>query len=246
VTATKLFYDVPVRREYAAKHAAYTKAKIKAMMRAYALSRPQVRFELLIKPATGGGSASRDFIYVPHPSEPCVVDAATKLFDPDVMAGLTVQQALNDYYSISALIPKRNALEGKKAVIRGGAGQFLFIDSRPVTCKSGIGRLIVKALREKLEACKGWDTDAKNAVLVMDVRCGLRSYDVNVEPSKETILFTNEREIAMLLEEWFGKIYVPQEEKGKSKCQDGGGKGEIAGENADKGEQGDVNMSTGI
>jgi DNA mismatch repair ATPase MutL len=210
VTVTRLFHEIPSRREQVNKLAPFSRAKIRALVRTYALARPHVRFELLVKPGMGE-VAMQEFLYVPHPTTPFILDAARKILGPEVASGLTVERALSARYAIVVLLPAKNHQIGKMAVIRRGEGQFLFIDGRPVTCKSGIGRLLVKVLREKLAVCPGWEKDAKDAVVIMDVRCAFRLYDVNIEPSKETVLFFDERDVAILLTEWFGRIFAAAE-----------------------------------
>lgn len=71
-------------------------------------------------------------------------------------------------------------------------GQFLSIDGRPLSTSRGVGRDIVKLFKSHIRAAASKDQALKSVsdpFLCLQLKCPLGSYDVNIEPGKDDVLF---------------------------------------------------------
>lgn len=89
------------------------------------------------------------------------------------------------------------------------AGQYVSIDSRPVSCTRGTLKQMISLYRSYLRS--GFlveDTNVvKDSFLCMNLVCPLASYDVNVEPAKDDILFTNADSVLAMFECFLKGVY---------------------------------------
>lgn len=226
ITITNFMARLPVRKQTALKEATKTLGKIKDLVQCYALARPHIRFSLKI---TKGGKGSWSF--APRPSDgireaigqvigreaAAQCDEKTIVFSeeqyPDAEEG---QRPLgtghengkrpnlksNDFV-VELFLPKPNAEPSKM-----GHGQYLSVDSRPVAHDKGTLRRIVVIFKGYISnsALKSPDK-IKNPFLWMNIKCPTASYDANVEPAKDDILFGNEYLILESLEKFFKSYY---------------------------------------
>lgn len=80
-------------------------------------------------------------------------------------------------------------------------GQFLSIDGRPLSTSRGVGRDIVKSFKSHIRAAASRDEASKSVsdpFLCLQLKCPLGSYDVNIEPGKDDVLF-EDRELVFSL-----------------------------------------------
>lgn len=80
-------------------------------------------------------------------------------------------------------------------------GQFLSIDGRPLSTSRGVGRDIVKLFKSHIRAAASKDQALKSVsdpFLCLQLKCPLGSYDVNIEPGKDDVLF-EDRELVFSL-----------------------------------------------
>ena len=88
-------------------------------------------------------------------------------------------------------------------------GHYLSIDSRPVSCTRGTLQQVVSSYKSHLRSA----TTSKDNVkiwapfLCLNITCPPRSYDANVEPAKDDVLFTNSESFLGIAESFFDKIY---------------------------------------
>ena len=88
-------------------------------------------------------------------------------------------------------------------------GQYLSVDSRPVSCAKGTLKQVVKLYKFYLKSLntKTATTNLIDPFLCLNIACPPGTYDVNVEPAKDDVLFTNPELILQLVGEHFRKFY---------------------------------------
>lgn len=95
-------------------------------------------------------------------------------------------------------------------------GQFLSVDGRPLSNSTGIGQEIARVFKSHIRAALSRSETGKSIVdpfLCLQLRCPPGSYDVNIEPSKDDVLF-EERDFVLsliqdLFEDHYGQIQGP-------------------------------------
>ncbi|KAI1768364.1 hypothetical protein GGR53DRAFT_440687 [Hypoxylon sp. FL1150] len=190
VSVTDLFGRLPVREQKAGKDSTKTIDMIRELLRSYAMARPHVRlsFKILQLPKQG-------WSYSPKQGA-SVREAAIQLFGTE-LANLCVEKTfeiggpvsddapaeypdtpLNDCYVFEAFIPKPGAEPSEIPKHR-----YLSIDSRPITAKKGIVKKLFGIYDEHMKDC----------FIRLNVKCPPGSYDINIEPYKDQILFPDEQ-----------------------------------------------------
>lgn len=88
-------------------------------------------------------------------------------------------------------------------------GQYLSVDSRPVSSAKGTLKQVVKLYKLYLKSLniKTAATTLVEPFLCLNIACPSGTYDVNVEPAKDDILFANPQFILQLVEEHFKNFY---------------------------------------
>jgi DNA mismatch repair ATPase MutL len=199
VKVADFFKSLPIRKQTALKHSTKWLAKSKRLMQAYALARPSVRFSLkVLKAKTNRG----DFIYAPKPSA-SVEDAAFKVIGKDCagQCGWTTMET--DGFIVYAFLPKPAANPAKLA----SEGAFLSIDARPVSTTRGTPKKIVTAFKEKLRRANPACASVKDPFFCMNIICPYDSYDPNIEPAKDDVLFGNEQLVVSVVEKLLNTYY---------------------------------------
>lgn len=92
----------------------------------------------------------------------------------------------------------------------GGAGQYLSLDGRPVTAERGTMRELIKLYKLYLQNAVSKQSDGSvpsKPFLCLHVRCPPGSYDVNIEPAKDEVLFNDKKEFLNMAEQLFKNVY---------------------------------------
>ncbi|KAF7856866.1 hypothetical protein EAF04_009627 [Stromatinia cepivora] len=214
---------LPVRKQTALKEAPKTIGKIQELVQRYALARLSIKLTLKIVKGTKGA-----WSYAPRPhggtkaSVSLVIgrDAAlqcseTLLIFPDspdhpegsnVPAGVGIaNEVVTSRFCLEAFLPRNDADQNKL-----GKGQYLSVDSRPVASEKGTMKKIItifkKYLRSGLTA-KSSSEKVKNPFIRLNIVCPEASYDPNVEPAKDDIIFENEKLVLEAAEKMFKNFY---------------------------------------
>jgi DNA mismatch repair ATPase MutL len=114
-----------------------------------------------------------------------------------------------DSFDFQALVPK---IDGQIDKI-SGKEQYLTVDSRPVSHSRGIFRQVYTIFKDTLHkdlACSG---DFKEPFLFLSIKCPPSSYDVNIEPSKNDVLFSDPHSLINATRQFFIGIYRTEAEK---------------------------------
>ncbi|KAE8149706.1 hypothetical protein BDV25DRAFT_172706 [Aspergillus avenaceus] len=226
VRITDLFKHIPVRKQTALKNATKALAAIRKLLQSYAAAQPSKRLSLKVVKAK---NENLNWIYAPAKSA-TIKDAAIKIVGTDVASSCILIHWPSSE-DVDSLQPRVDNTPGFKfevllldpaadyAKIKG-VGQFLAIDDRPISCSRGIGRDISKLyksyLRSTLSRANASQT-IPDPFLCLHVRCIGTTYDVNIEPAKDDILFEDAQKLVSLVEALFRDTYG--EKKGSRERQ---------------------------
>ncbi|KAE8447461.1 hypothetical protein EG329_010734 [Mollisiaceae sp. DMI_Dod_QoI] len=233
ITVTNFLSKLPVRKQNALKEASKMLSKLKDLLQAYCLARPRVKFSLKVLKSSKGS-----WSYAPRPNDgikeavSLVIgrDTASQCMEKSLMfseRGLQADAAIEDgndttdinisefsfengvnLFIINMFLPKPDA-----DVSKIGHGQYISIDSRPVSHEKGTMRKIVTLFRSYLkDSLTDTSEKLKNPFLWMDIKCPVASYDANVEPAKDDVLFCNEALVLKSIEKAFKDIYSKRED----------------------------------
>ena len=83
------------------------------------------------------------------------------------------------------------------------------MDSRPVSCTRGPLKQIISSYKSHLRSAAANEDSARivDPFLCLNITCPPGSYDANVEPAKDDVLFINSELLLDIVEQWFNKIY---------------------------------------
>lgn len=222
---------IPVRRQAALKRATKCLAKIKSLIQGYALAQPSKRFSFKVLKAK---NENNNWSFAPG-ADLALVDAAVKVVGRDVASCCTTKQStprvnsindgsLDQTYKVTAFLPRVDAgtlLRSDRTCDFHGLmiadftkvnkkGQFLSIDGRPLSTSRGVGHDMAKlfksytrAAASKIEAPKS----VSDPFLCLQLKCPLGSYDVNIEPGKDDVLFEERELVFSLIESLFADHY---------------------------------------
>lgn len=207
VKVSGLFSKLPVRRQTAIKEASKTIPKIKELLQSYALARLDIRylFKVLGRPklswsyTPGKVATVREAVlrvYGHDLASQCVevtVPEAEGIQNATMTAGSSSPSAIRQYtteYVIKAFLPRHEAnlkLISKRA--------FISVDSRPVSPFRGAGKKLISMFRthfNERSISTNPNRHLKDPFIRIDIQCSPGSYDPNVEPSKDNVLFVDE------------------------------------------------------
>jgi len=88
-------------------------------------------------------------------------------------------------------------------------GQYVSIDSRPVSCTRGTLKEMVSTFKSYLKSSSSIESHEKllNPLLCLNICCPPGSYDPNLEPAKDNVLFTDAGAILRMIERFFMHVY---------------------------------------
>ncbi|KAF2682760.1 hypothetical protein K458DRAFT_369843 [Lentithecium fluviatile CBS 122367] len=181
VKLTDFFKSLPARKQAALKHTTKWLAKMRRLMQAYSLARPTVRFSLRVLKAK---SNKGDFAYAPK-KDANIEDAVFKVIGKNcaLQCDWTAMEA--DGFEVHAFLPKPNAIGSKIAQ----KGAFVSIDARPVSASRGTPKQLVAAFKKRLRKANPALELVKDPFFYMNIICPSDSYDPNIEPAKDDVLF---------------------------------------------------------
>ncbi|KAL7810534.1 hypothetical protein V8C44DRAFT_117465 [Trichoderma aethiopicum] len=215
VQVTKLFENMPPRKQYSLKNSAKYLQSTKDLLKGYAFARPDVRLSFKVL-----GEATSCWSYAPTCAAG-VKEAALQMFGAalanscihvsrnsgcDQAASTQRSQRTSEEFILEALMPGTNfdiqAIKSK--------GLFLSVDSRPISSTRGLGKKITSILKAALNRVAGSGEAHVNIptpFMQLNIRCPPYSYDANVSPLKDDILFANENNIVACFEGICQRIY---------------------------------------
>lgn len=229
VRVEKFLHNLPVRRQAAEKISVKMLAKIKRMLQAYALARPHLRLSLKILkakdrkgdwtyPKSGAVSTSRleasfnaaSDMFSKKLTSQCqlissIWSSTGEQIDEAPSEQLGPSANRDEAYTFEAIMAKK----GCDGSVLSNVSQYLSIDSRPVSCTRGTLKQIISLYKSALRSTTISETNAKivDPFLWLNIACPAGSYDANVEPAKDDVLFVNSEELLGSVERWFHSVY---------------------------------------
>ncbi|KAI9369394.1 hypothetical protein BJX61DRAFT_519741 [Aspergillus egyptiacus] len=225
VRISDLFKHIPVRRQTAAKNSKKAISKIRKMIQAYAMARPTTRLTFKVVKAKSEGS---NWMYAPSKNA-TLVEAALKVAGTEIASNcvrkewpmrLESSDQQGDSSSdlrIVALLPKPCSDFTKF----NNAGQYISIDGRPISAARGIAQDITKIYRSYLRSVTSRHDPLPTITdpfICLHMSCPEGSYDVNVEPSKDDVLFEDSQTIIYLVEDLLRDSYGEMSGTDASEC----------------------------
>ena len=90
------------------------------------------------------------------------------------------------------------------------AGQYVAVDSRPVSGARGTLKHVIDMFKSYVRSgslTPNTTEPLNNPILCMNIICPTGSYDVNVEPAKDDVLFTDPEKVLQIVEKFFKVVY---------------------------------------
>lgn len=215
VSVTGLFGRLPVRKELALKETQKYLVRIKRLLHSYTLARPQIRlfFKVL------GGSSRHLWSYSPRP-QATIKEAVFQTFGTEVMSQCLIRTICSDTgteeqdaqgkskLTIEIVLPRADADECKIS-----KGSFFAVDSRPMSTRRGTIQKLLATFKMHLSRSLGLDERRKTVrdpFICVNIRCSPGTYDPNIEPSKNEVLFADEAHLTDLFERLCSEVYKDQ------------------------------------
>lgn len=170
-------------------------------MQAYALARPATRLSLRV---LHDNTRNGDFIYAPRPGAG-PEDAVLKAISRAVSLQCSWSIFEDGEYKIRACLPQIDANPAKLH----GQGQFISIDSRPLSSVKGIAKELKKLVEQHVKAPGTTLEHIKQPFFILDIACPVESYDANVEPAKDDLLFHSPERLLAALKAMLRVCYPP-------------------------------------
>jgi hypothetical protein len=155
---------------------------------------------------TDGG---KGFLYAPNIGSPNVEDAVYKVLGKDCASQCQWCLITSDGFELQAFLPKIDA----NPVKISNVGQYLSIDSRPVNTTRGTSKQIVTLFKFKLRASDDRFDGVKGPFLCLNIKCPIASYDPNVEPAKDDVLFDDSSRVIAAVNELLSAMYPVREKE---------------------------------
>jgi DNA mismatch repair ATPase MutL len=195
-----LLDSAKVRKDLALKGSAKCLAKIKHLIQAYAIARPTIRFRLHVLKAKNSRS---DFIYAPK-TNANVEDAALKIIGKECALQCDWTAFEWEGFELHAFLPKPTAIGYKVS----NHGAFISIDSRPVSSVRGTLKKIAAAVKDKMRKASPALANVKDPFFSLNITCPMGSYDPNIEPAKNDVIFCEECSVLAAVNRLLNSYYL--------------------------------------
>jgi DNA mismatch repair protein MutL len=221
-----LFSRLPVRRRVNTQASLKHINQLRSMLFSYAMARPYLKLSFKTL-----GNDKKPWLFTPKPKA-SVKEVVLQLYGAD-LASQCIQVTISSNQLSSneqELGPKPDFGEGltllafllrpHAAVSKGaGKGMFISVDSRPVSNSRGTIQKLATTYKQNL--CRHYNLSLAQLTkpfMQLDIICTAGSYDPNISPTKDEVLFANEKEVLELFEELCRDLY-PNQEGSEGVCQ---------------------------
>ncbi|KAI0107587.1 hypothetical protein GGR51DRAFT_516133 [Nemania sp. FL0031] len=216
VTVTNLFRCQPVRKQVAAKEAKKTLDKIQELLRSYAMTRPQLKLQFKILQASTkiwSYSPKRDATAIEAALQLFGAEAASKFFIKTFQASQSGSDSDPSARSLSGRATDGTVLEA--LLVKPDAdlqkvpkGHYFSVDRRPIKSGCGVTKQLLSIYIEYLKLSTVVRS-ISDVFIRLDIRCPPGTYDANIEPSKDSVLFSDEEIIIDAFRRLCTEIYKP-------------------------------------
>ncbi len=216
VSVTNLFGHQPVRQQMAAREAKKTLDKIQEVLRSYIMARPQLKimFRVLHTP-------TKTWSYSPKRNA-TVIEATLQLFGTEVTSNCILRTFQTSYTSTNGDCSARGLsrpttdhflleafLANPDVDLRNMPKCHYFsVDGRPMHAGRGVAKRLSKIYIEHLRRST-MVKDISDCFVRLNICCPPGSYDANIEPSKDDVLFSDEQAVADAFRYLCSEIYKP-------------------------------------
>lgn len=231
VRVTNLFSHMPVRSQVTVKEAPRNLARMNELLQSYVLARPTVklRFTVLKTP-------NLSWSYAPAANGE-IKAAAIQLFGTELASQCVFKTSPSqitpggDKTSRDENVPDCSPKEGTRVIFEAllprptadpqkiSKGAFISVDARPLSAFRGAAKKLLSIFKKRIGdhfASIHSETILRNPFIRLNIRCPPSTYDVNVEPSKEDVIFKEEHNIIDQFESFLSYVY-PASGVGKSR-----------------------------
>ena len=175
IVATKLFHNLPVRRQKQRKEANKILPSIKRLVSSYALVHHSMRFSVRMQ----SKSDAISIIHAPYES----VFASFAAQYPSLRSSYKEYHQDSSDLQFHATLPIHTV---PAAAMPPGRGLLLFVNNRPLSCARDVPKALSKLIKSYTSQIIPGVSDP---IVMLRITCPPSSYDPNVEPSKDMILF---------------------------------------------------------
>ncbi|KAL2685148.1 hypothetical protein Neosp_006244 [[Neocosmospora] mangrovei] len=210
VQAWKLFDNIPVRKQTALKGSRKALSNIKKLLEGYALALPHLKLSFKVP-----GDPCQPWLY-----SPCSLmntrEAITQVFGHPLVTQLDELSSGTDTDGSATRLPQEIVLtaflpcRGSDAKIVKNKGAFISVDSRPISSTTGTGKKIVAIFKASISRTLASTKDLRslpNPFMQLSIKCQPGSYDPNVSPLKDEVLFKDEPAILNCFQALCDKVY---------------------------------------
>ncbi|KAF2968991.1 hypothetical protein GQX73_g4607 [Xylaria multiplex] len=216
VSITNLFSRHPVRKKVAVKEAKKTLNEIQKLLRSYVMAQPQLKilFKVIKAPAkTWSYSPSRN---------PTLIEAALQLFGAEVTSNclsktleISPSNTNSDYSAQELSTPTTDKFLFEVLLANPDASlqkvpkyHYFSVDGRPISAVRGVAKRLLNIYLEHLKRST-LVKDISDCFIRLNIRCPPGSYDANIEPSKDDVLFSDEQIILDAFRRLCDDLYKP-------------------------------------
>ncbi|ETN37378.1 uncharacterized protein HMPREF1541_08369 [Cyphellophora europaea CBS 101466] len=203
--------NIPVRKQTALKAAGKILTNVRKLLFTYAFARPEARFTLKV---LKGKNDKANWSYAPGSVGPLQSETASKVVGQDVAmqtklhtiaSGEDSDEPDDLSYRIEALLIDPSLTVAKAC----GAEQYFSVDKRPISAERDLMKRISKLYKNYLRDALPADDSSSVSKPFMCVRvfCPPESYDVNVEPTKDCVMFYRPNIVFDLFEKLLRNAY---------------------------------------
>ncbi|KAI0600151.1 hypothetical protein F4775DRAFT_590875 [Biscogniauxia sp. FL1348] len=222
VSVTDLFGRLPVRKQVAIKESKKTLDKTLELLHTYAVARPQLKllFKVLQQP-------KHNWSYAPK-QDATVKEAIIQLFGVDLathcfekIVEVVSPDDENDSLATQQPTPRGCTYIFQAFIAKPGADPhhiskyvYFSVDGRPLSPKGGTIRKLLRIYTEYLRTAFQLSSSNTfhNYFIRLNILCPPGSYDVNIEPSKDDVLFSDENIIISGFRNICEEVYKPRSE----------------------------------
>ncbi|KAJ5357261.1 hypothetical protein N7541_004419 [Penicillium brevicompactum] len=220
VRITDFLKHIPVRRQTMLKSAARSLTRIRKLLQSYAISQPSKRLSLKVLKAT---NENNNWSYAPS-TNPSLLDATLKVAGKDIVSSCVLKQLCSETAAemTEATSPERRTLEVVAFLPNTQPGQYISVDGRPLSNSRGIGQEIAKIYKSYIRSVTSKSETQKSVTdpfLALHILCPRGTYDVNIEPAKDDVMFEDRDSVLTLITNLFREHYGESDGGEKTKHQ---------------------------
>lgn len=204
------------------KNAMKNVMKLKILIASYYLSYHNCRFSLKVAPGKTAKSKPEAIVYAPSST---VQEAARKVIGKEATTACkwvsTSDGETEDAkLGIEVLLPIEPMANSTLST------HYFYVDSRPVSCSRGFLKGLLTNIRARYKASLNSDaTVPSDPFVYVSIRCPPRSYDPNIEPSKDDVMFYDGDSVTKAVEDILTEVYgeadiLAQPARGKTQTKE--------------------------